>query len=147
MDVWPVRQELAARCYDPRSHLPLRLFWRGRRHSPVSATCDCGIHACFGIAGAAGYLDLYDDVPQLGLCHRAIGRVALWGTVVEGEFGWRASCAYPQRIFLPAEGAKGVGPEAVHEGLSVYGVPVDVLAGNRDAFIDQVDDAVREPES
>jgi hypothetical protein len=30
-----------------------------------------------------------------------IGQVLLWGCVVESEHGWRASHAYPARLFVP----------------------------------------------
>ena len=51
--------------------------------------------------------------------------------MVEGELGWRASRAYPQEIFLPANGAKHrVGLEAIVEGLSVYGVPIGIVDGD-----------------
>jgi hypothetical protein len=35
-----------------------------------------------------------------------IGRVSLWGLVVECERGWRAQLAYPERLFV------GCGPRA-----------------------------------
>jgi hypothetical protein len=58
--------------------------------------------------------------------YRAIGLVSLWGSVVEGETGWRATFAYPKRIFLPrSERGSVVG--AVRTGLSDYGVPVELL--------------------
>jgi hypothetical protein len=67
-------------------------------------------------------------MPQRSVCHGALGRVALWGTVVEGDLGWRSSLAYPQEILLPTIGARRrVGLECIIEGLSAYGVPVRVL--------------------
>ena len=67
-------------------------------------------------------------MPQRAIFHRALPRVALWGTVVEGELGWRGSRAYPQEIFVPATGAKRrVGLEAIVDGLAVYGVPIVVV--------------------
>jgi hypothetical protein len=105
----------------------------------VTLDCECGIHAAADLASAAGYLHLYEDLPQRSICHRALGRVALWGTVVEGDLGWRASRAYPQEIFLPSVGAKRrVGLEAIVAGLSVYGVPIKVLEGAGRSFADQV---------
>ena len=125
-DPWPVREAFVAKCYRMMARLPL--FRRKTSHTPVTLECDCGIHAANNAAAAASYLHLYEDLPQRAICHRALGRVALWGTVVEGELGWRASRAYPQEIFLPASGAKRrVGLEAIVEGLSVYGVPINVV--------------------
>jgi hypothetical protein len=55
----------------------------------------------------------------------AIGRVLLWGSVVETDAGWRATRAYPQRIFVPAvtrhELRRG---ERIARRLAGYGVPV-----------------------
>jgi hypothetical protein len=58
--------------------------------------------------------------------YRAIGLVSLWGSVVEGESGWRASHAYPKRLFLPrSERARDA--EAIRRGLADYGVPIEFL--------------------
>jgi hypothetical protein len=54
--------------------------------------------------------------------------VALWGEVVEGERGWRASHAYPTRIYVPLRA--GSDHQEVNDialDLAVYGVPVEVL--------------------
>jgi hypothetical protein len=138
-DVWPAREPFVASCYRAVSHFPLRLWRKPRRHAPVTLDCDCGIHAANDFASAAAYLHLYEDLPQRSICHRALGRVALWGSVVEGDLGWRASRAYPQEILMPAIGAKRrVELQAIVEGLSVYGVPVEVFAGAGRSFADQV---------
>ncbi|MFL5950544.1 MAG: hypothetical protein ACJ74M_02970 [Gaiellaceae bacterium] len=127
-DVWPVDEAFVARCYESVRRFPLRRSGWQRQHLPAVLECDCGIHAARDLEAAAAYLDLYDDISQRSVCHRAFGRVALWGTVVEGELGWRASHAYPRRILLPQNGTKGGStlPE-IANGLSAYGVPVEVL--------------------
>jgi hypothetical protein len=59
-----------------------------------------------------------------------VGRVALWGTVVEYEAGWRASMAYPERLYLPAWRASGAplaNVEEVAMGLADYRVPVEIV--------------------
>lgn len=133
-DVWPVQEAFVARCYGAVTRVHLRLWRRPSRHTPVTLDCSCGIHAANDAAAAAAYLHLYHDMPQRSVCHRALGRVALWGTVVEGDLGWRSSHAYPQEIFVPAIGARRrVGVERIIEGLSAYGVPVRVL-GDVDAL-------------
>jgi hypothetical protein len=133
-DVWPVHEAFVARCYEAVTRVHLRLWRRPQRHTPVTLDCSCGIHAANDFASAAAYLHLYDDMPQRSVCHRALGRVALWGTVVEGDLGWRSSRAYPQEILVPASGAsRRVGLERIIEGLSAYGVPVRVL-GDVDAL-------------
>jgi hypothetical protein len=142
-DVWPVREAFVAKCYEAISHFPLRLWRRHPRHVPVTLDCDCGIHAAADLASAAAYLHLYEDLPQRSICHRALGRVALWGTVVEGELGWRASRAYPQEIFLPAAGVKRrLSLDAIVEGLSVYGVPIEILGGPDRSSADQIGEAI-----
>jgi hypothetical protein len=59
--------------------------------------CRCGLPAVREPAEAAFYAGLPS---RLEACP-AIGRVLLWGTVVEGERGWRASHGYPAEINLP----------------------------------------------
>jgi hypothetical protein len=63
-----------------------------------------------------------------------IGRVALWGDVVEGPAGWRASHAYPTELFVPsaAAGRSGLRHRAyvdeIIQALEAYEVPVDLVA-------------------
>jgi hypothetical protein len=61
---------------------------------------------------------------------RVLGRVALWGTVIECERGFRASRAYPTRVYLPSDAGSpwGVEWEEVALGLSRYRVPIEALA-------------------
>jgi hypothetical protein len=61
---------------------------------------------------------------------RVLGRVALWGTVIECERGFRASHAYPARIYVPADAGDPwrIGWEEVAFGLARYGVPIEPLA-------------------
>lgn len=50
--------------------------------------------------------------------------------MVECEDGWRASCAYPQRIYLPARGERddALGePAQLVAALAGYGVPVELI--------------------
>jgi hypothetical protein len=62
-----------------------------------------------------------------------IGRVALWGTVVEGQLGWRASRAYPIELFVPAPAVVRSGfrrrayVDEILRALEEYRVPVDVV--------------------
>ena len=66
---------------------------------------------------------------QPHLRYRALGCVLLWGSVVEGEHGWRAARAYPQRIFLPSTDRydRPTDFEAVADGLADYQVPIEVV--------------------
>jgi hypothetical protein len=117
-DVWPWLDPLEARCAVPR--VP---WWRAPpRHTAPHKDCDCGIYATRWEAVVAQLS--HDGLPQ-SLSY-AVGEVALWGTVVECEAGWRSTYAYPQRIFalVPTRGRE---PEVarVLNGLERYGVPVE----------------------
>lgn len=57
-----------------------------------------------------------------------VGKVALWGTVIPGERGWRASLAYPQTlIFIDKPWLDRGQRIAVEDSLDRYGVAVDVM--------------------
>ena len=57
-----------------------------------------------------------------------IGLVALWGSVVEGEAGWRASAAYPEALYLPVRREEEREPcDRIAWDLSAYGVPIAVV--------------------
>jgi hypothetical protein len=65
-----------------------------------------------------------------------IGQVLLWGCVVECEHGWRASHAYPGRLFVPL-GRRGrtsflsrpaADSARVAHALHAYRVPVELVA-------------------
>ena len=129
--VWEPGVPLAAVCTKGR-----RSRWRPWRIEPNDHTapeldCRCGIYGVQSVAAARSYLErpalLWRD-------ERVIGRVALWGSVVEGQLGWRASRAYPMELFVPA-------PDVVQSGLrrrayvdeivlalQAYRVPVDLVA-------------------
>ncbi len=116
---WPVREPLAAACL--RRRLPLRR----RDHPAPAASCQCGIYAA-SLERVASYLEpgwareRSDPV---------VGRVSLWGTVVECEQGWRASLAYPERLYVPMLDAPGHESRAARVALDLtdYGVPVNLL--------------------
>ena len=63
-----------------------------------------------------------------------IGRVALWGDVVEGPSGWRASHAYPIELVRSDAGgrAERASParllDEILVALEAYEVPVDLVA-------------------
>ena len=89
--------------------------------------------------GMIGYLGTYLPAPDRPyawmrpLVRQAIGRVALWGEVVEGGRGWRASRAYPAEVWLPQldiDGNDVAGVEEIALDLADYGVPVRVCDGH-----------------
>jgi hypothetical protein len=99
-------------------------------HPAPEFDCRCGIYGVQSVAAARSYLEL---PPLLGRDDRVIGRVALWGDVVEGACGWRASHAYPLELFVPSPAVahRGLRQRAhVSEilfGLEAYEVPVDLV--------------------
>ena len=122
--MWPAQAELTASCN--------RLLTRLRRkvdHDIATVRCECGIHASNDVKTAANYLDLYSDVTQPHVRYRVVGLVSLWGSVVEGEQGWRASHAYPQRLFLPSTDRLGrpANVDAIRDRLSDYGIPIEIV--------------------
>ena len=85
------------------------------------ASCQCGIYATY----LPELEPLLAEAPwETGA--RVLGQVSLWGDVIECERGWRASRAYPERLYVPARGGK-LSREEVISGLAAYRVPVEPL--------------------
>lgn len=84
--LWPERARLEARCGLGGRSSPGGL--RGVHEAP-SRACDCGIYA---LKSRADALFLARRTRSAGPV--AIGRVSLWGRVVETERGYRAQYAY-----------------------------------------------------
>ena len=134
--VWVPRCELVAKCQ--RRLVCFPRVWRTKpsEHPAPTEACACGIYGVRDAEHAACYLtnDLWRYEPlRWPLLHRAIGRVSLWGSVVECKRGWRASYAYPERIYLPTQSESGETlPQlgALAAALSAYGVPVKLIDGD-----------------
>jgi hypothetical protein len=122
--VWPAGEALVAECLSG-SRLSRLLRRRKARHDSPDVGCQCGIYAA-GLETVGQYAA---DAPFSGVS-RVLGQVALWGTVVECERGYRASYAYPTRIYVPADAGEQwrIGWDEVALGLCRYGVPVEPLA-------------------
>lgn len=130
--VWEPIAPLVASCTG--GHRARWMPWRRtpNDHSAPDLDCRCGIYGVPSVAAARSYLE---RPPLLSRDDRVIGRVALWGDVVEGPGGWRASHAYPLELFVPS-------PVVAHRGLrqraylneilfaleAAYRVPVDLVA-------------------
>jgi len=125
---WPARERLQAVCaHRVRSGL-LALLLRIQPHEAPDEGCECGIYAARAPDLALPYLDRH----ALARWARSvlIGRVALWGRVIECERGWRGTFAYPSHLYLlRAALTRRQGPDAsaLAGQLAMYGVPVDVL--------------------
>jgi hypothetical protein len=82
-------------------------------HPVPGAGCNCGFHAARDAVDALSYARGRDEANTI--C-RILGEVQLWGHVLETEGGWRASHAYPARLYVE--------DPAVSAALSAYGVPL-----------------------
>jgi len=113
-----------------------RSRWRPWRvelndHAAPDFDCTCGIYGVTTDEAAREYLNARRFGAQ---GDRVIGRVALWGDVVESETGWRASYAYPLELYVPVAVADGGGLrrraylDEIAFGLEAYRVPVDFIA-------------------
>jgi hypothetical protein len=117
---WPPGQPLVAAC------LRTRMFPRRRRrpvHASPEPECDCGIYATT-LARLGQYVN--EGLPaDVVAC--VIGRVSLWGTVLECERGYRASYAYPLELYVPRDERHArlrIDRAALIDQLSLaYGVP------------------------
>ena len=65
-------------------------------HDAPEADCACGIYAAREPEAVLTYLHGRDEPHTVS---RVLGRVLLWGTVVEHEHGWRASHALPLELY------------------------------------------------
>jgi hypothetical protein len=136
--VWPHCDPLAARCVHRRVRLRPRL--RRESHNAPELRCGCGIYA----TAAGSFVDcLTEFMGGVGsrLFDRrliVVGRVSLWGTVVEHDLGWRASHAYPMHLFVASLRRDGVSARDLSD-LAAYRVPVAVLhAISSDEMIHEV---------
>jgi hypothetical protein len=119
--IWPPRTELVALCLQ-------RSEWRHQAHTAPAAECECGIYSTHDPGTLDHYLGLASRWRRRKL-DRVLGLVYLWGRVLTCERGWRASEAYPARLYIPV--SRGVPEAAAHEAAhalaSAYRVPVEVL--------------------
>jgi hypothetical protein len=114
--LWPNGRTLVAECR--RREDP---FAPAVGAHPVPGTeCNCGFHAARDPVDALSYTRGRDEVDAV--C-RILGEVHLWGHVLETEGGWRASHAYPGRLYVP--------DAEIAAALAAYGVPVCVSPSSR----------------
>ena len=129
--VWEPAVALSATC--AARQRSRRRPWRieAPGHESPEVDCTCGIYGVRSAAVARWYLErraLFYNA------ERVVGRVALWGDVVESESGWRAQRAYPLELFVPAVTTLRGGlrrcayVDEIVFALSAYRVPVEVLA-------------------
>jgi hypothetical protein len=119
---------------------PHRAFAAGcsSDHAAPDPRCTCGIYAVRRPQDARLYL-VGRNSPEA--VHRVLGRVALWGRVVEYERGWRAERAYPSRLWVP-ECPVGF---QVAAALGRYGVPVELIEASGAAEVVELVEPTRLP--
>jgi hypothetical protein len=114
-DRWPVGAALEASCRPADEAVFVR------DHRPPEGACTCGIYATelkFIDLGLLSHLNA-------AIGRLVIGRVSLWGHVVEAESGWRSERAYPARLYVPVPRFFGrTRARRTADGLRRYGVPV-----------------------
>jgi hypothetical protein len=89
-------------------------------HPVPGVECNCGFHAARDPVDALSYARGRDE-PRT-VC-RILGEVHLWGHVLETESGWRASHAYPARLY--------VADAELARALAAYSVPVCASPSSR----------------
>lgn len=125
---WPGRALVATCEASPRDSLRP---WRRRMpgHTAPETRCTCGVHAMERVRHLGTYVP---PAASRLVVQRAVGRVALWGEVIEGSRGWRAARAYPAEIWIPHADLRRQ-PVAELEDIAVeladYGVPVHICDG------------------
>jgi hypothetical protein len=136
--LWEPGRRVEAECLHRRLLRPSRR----RPHGAPHERCDCGIYAATALATAADYLSFMQPAPPEAIQY-VLGRVSLWGLVIECERGWRASYAYPTALYVPTRlvvRRPRLRPREVAEGLAGYGVPVTVTdASGRSQLVEAIE--------
>jgi len=95
-DAWPAGRRMEAAC-----RTRLGLHRRASHHDAPRAGHRCGVYAFRERGDAEALLrQLLPVGPAVGRLPAAIGRVSLWGRVIENSGGWRAEYAYPYDLLL-----------------------------------------------
>ncbi len=145
-DPWPAGEPLAAGCHRTR-WLAAGAAPTHDIHDAPGPRCHCGVYAAVDAEHARPYFVASwaedEAMPQRRLdddyVPRAVGLVQLWGRVLECRQGYRASFAYPGRIWLPARRPDGIAfdVESVALDLLDYEVPVELLDVGTRAELDE----------
>lgn len=132
--IWEPRQKAEAECIQWTFWRKLGLSpnkARPREHEAPDANCGCGIW---------GFKSFENLRLALGRSYKpsVIGKVSLWGRVIETENGFRAQYAYPQKLWACSNGWS-----AEELGL-VYGVPVKTVQSGDLNTIAMIDKTLRQ---
>lgn len=118
---WQIRDPERVRL---RSPLQVATEWPGGE--PLTARCELRGHLAPDPGCTCGLFAVRDPVDVGGVGFGRVtllGCVALWGTIVEGERGWRGGVGLPVVLFC----GPGLPPAARAEHAAVHGVPVHPL--------------------
>lgn len=86
-------------------------------HEVPTEQCKCGLYSAKTLDHLMTMHHYYNYDPAR--MFKVIGKVALWGKVIEGTQGWRATYGYPSELYLPFEAWH------LHNDLrEAYGVPI-----------------------
>ena len=134
-DPWPTWTPIEAVCR--RNRFVAREAPSHEQHVAPVGSCRCGVYGALQSDRARQYFVASWAEPDAapipclpdGYVPRAIGRVSLWGRVLECEQGYRASHGYPAHIYLPARRPDGEAYDVESAALDLlaYGVPVEIL--------------------
>jgi hypothetical protein len=117
---WPTRHELSAACLTTRGAV-------AKRHFAPLRQCQCGVYGAATLERLDNYLGQgLGPAPRL----QVVGIVRLWGRVLVHEHGWRASHAYPARLWLARSNVRDEPTsnwEDIAFDLTDYGVPIEIL--------------------
>lgn len=126
---WSPQEEVAATCRRSLAYLP---WGRMPIHTAPASDCVCGIYGAMHSEQARPFL----WAPGTdSASYRVLGRVALWGRVVQAQAGWRAEFGYPDRLYVAARNRyarqgwrrRRLRPADVARELAAYRVPVEVV--------------------
>jgi hypothetical protein len=140
--LWPFRDPVQAECQ--AGHKSLLSRRRPPEHSAPHEGCGCGIYAADSPRRAVSFLPrASSDVVPGEIVEPVLGRVSVWGRVLECEHGWRAEYAYPLELYLAVQDSRPAARfwqravedrrralEEVTRLLGGYGVPVETLAAD-----------------
>jgi hypothetical protein len=141
-DLWPVAAPFAATChFRDRIYRPPHEVSHETHRVPVRS-CSCGVYAARDVGLTSRYV-IGEDARQhaLGMrwhglrrdayLPRVVGRVRLWGHVVEATDGFRSSYAYPAELYLPTRAPDGyeLSLDELALDLTDYGTRVELIRG------------------
>lgn len=107
-------------------------------HPCMLPECTCGVHAFKELRQLAEHMDMVLTMTRHGILDQGdllcYGAVALWGTVCEHEYGYRAQYAYPRPPLVVLGPPEKTGPAAL-ELSKTYGLEFRAQWGPYEAML------------